>query len=59
MRTHRGLDAATKQRISQSLRGRGKTESHREAISAGMKKYWATIPSMNVNNKEGEDEKDM
>lgn len=52
MRTYRELDAATKQRISQSLKGRGKTESHREAISNGMKKYWATIP--NKETKEGD-----
>lgn len=43
-RTYRELDDVTKQRISQSLRGRGKSESHKEAISAGMRAYWAGIP---------------
>ena len=59
MRQFRELNDATKQRISQALRGRSKTDTHKEAISNGMKKYWSSIPSMNLNNKEGENEENM
>lgn len=60
MRYYRELNNTTKQRISQALRGRSKTDTHKEAISNSMKKYWAAIPSKgNVNNKEGDNEKDM
>lgn len=60
-RTFRNLRADTKMRISQSLKGRTMTDSHREAISDAMKAYWATIPyntddenneSTNKNNDE-------
>lgn len=33
MRTYRQLNDATKQRISQKLRGRSMSDSHKEAIS--------------------------
>ena len=45
MRLYRQLGDATKQRISQRLKGRGLTDSHKQAISDGMKAYWATIPN--------------
>lgn len=45
MRKYRQLDDDVKQRISQRLRGRGLTDSHKQAISNGMKAYWATIPN--------------
>lgn len=52
MRLYRQLNDATKQRISQKLRGRSMSDSHKEAISNGMKAYWATIPNkpMEDNN---------
>ena len=44
-RIYRDLNDATKQRISQSLKGRSLTDSHKEAISKSMKAYWETIPN--------------
>ena len=61
-RVFRNLRADTKMRISQSLKGRTMTDSHREAISDAMKAYWATIPYRDDENKESnnlKDEKNM
>ena len=43
-RIYRNLSDDTKMRISQSLKGRTFSDSHRQAISDAMKAYWATIP---------------
>lgn len=43
-RQYRQLDAATKQKISQSLKGRSKGMTHKEKISNGMREYWKTVP---------------
>ncbi len=53
MRQYRQLDDATKSRISQKLRGRTMSDSHKEAISNSMKAYWSTIPNkpLEKNNK--------
>lgn len=59
MRQFRELNDATKLRISQALRGRSMSDSHKQAISDAMKEYWATIPyrtekdngSNNLNNE--------
>lgn len=40
-RKYREMDDATKQKISDSLRNRSKSASHRTAISDGLKNYWA------------------
>lgn len=62
-RQFRQLDDATKLRISQRLKGRSMSDSHKEAISNSMKAYWATIPNKpqqennDVNNLK--DEKSM
>ena len=48
-RQYREMDDATKQKISQSLRGRSKGTSHKENISAGLKKYWSNVPSKPTN----------
>lgn len=61
-RVYRNLRADTKMRISQSLKGRTMTDSHREAISDAMKAYWATIPYRDDENNESnnlKDEKNM
>ena len=52
-RQFRELNDDTKQRISQALKGRGLTDNHKQAISDGMRAYWATIPNMSTteNNK--------
>ena len=49
-RTTRQRSKETKQKISAALKGRPKTEKHREAISIALKKYWATIPNENNND---------
>ena len=51
-RQFRELNADTKQRISQALKGRGLTDDHKQAISDGMKAYWATIPNKPSENNE-------
>ena len=61
VRRFRQMDDAVKLRISQSLRGRTMSETHKQAISNGMKAYWAGIPNKpsdennesknNVNNE--------
>lgn len=38
----------TKRKISESLRGKSKTEQHKRAISVALKKYWKTIPPTTV-----------
>lgn len=46
-RKYRQLDDETKKKISNTMRGKTKTDSHKAAISNGMKAYWRTIPSKN------------
>ena len=55
MRMYRNLDDATKQCISQRLKNRSLSDSHRQAISDGMKAYWATIPSKPIENNESKE----
>ena len=50
MRLYREMDDATKLRISQRLRGRSMSETHKQAISNGMKAYWSTIPNKPTEN---------
>ena len=52
MRKYRELKDDTKQRISQSLKGRGLSDSHKQAISDGMRANWSTIPSKPIENNE-------
>ena len=50
MRAYRELNDATKLRISQKLKGRSMTDSHKQAISNGMEAYWATVPNKPIEN---------
>jgi hypothetical protein len=52
MRTSRQMPEITRQKISASLRNRGLSSTHKERISAGMKKYWATIPATSASTDE-------
>ena len=45
MRIYRELNADTKQRISQKLKNRTLSDSHKQVISDGMRAYWSTIPN--------------
>ena len=47
-RQYREMDDVTKQKISQSLKGRSKTPTHCQAISDGLKKAWEQIASKNT-----------
>lgn len=49
-RQFRELDDATKLRISQKLRGRSMSDTHKQAISNSMKAYWGTIPNKPKQN---------
>ena len=51
-RQFRDLRDDTKKRISQSLKGRSFSDSHKQAISDAMRQYWATIPSRPSENNE-------
>lgn len=56
MRVYREMDDATKLRISQRLRGRSMSDSHKQAISDGMKAYWKTIPNRQTENNESKNQ---
>ena len=49
-RTNRKLSDSTKQKIANSLKGRKKAESHKQAISNGMVRYWESIPVKSDEN---------
>ena len=51
-RQYRDLRDDTKMRISQSLKGRSHSETHKQAISNAMKAYWSTIPYRDEENNE-------
>ena len=51
-REFRNLRDDTKLRISQRLRGRSLSDTHKQAISDAMKEYWATIPYRPTENNE-------
>ena len=44
-RKYREMDDATKQKISQSLKGRSKSMSHKENIRNGLIHYWEQVPN--------------
>lgn len=44
-RQFRELSDETKEKISNSTRGRAKSAQHKQNISKGMIKYWETIPN--------------
>ena len=52
MRTYRQLNDATKQRISQKLKNRTLSDSHKQAIADSMRAYWKTIPNKPNENNE-------
>ena len=52
MRIYRELNADTKQRISKGLKNLTLSDSHKQAISDGMRAYWSTIPSKPIENNE-------
>jgi len=57
-RQYRDLRDDTKMRISQSLKGRSFSDSHKQAISDAMRQYWATIPYRPSENNENNNQND-
>ena len=57
-RQYRDLRDDTKMRISQSLKGRCFSDSHKQAISDAMRQYWATIPYRPSENNERKNHND-
>ena len=57
-RLYRNLEDDTKKRISQSLKGRSFSDSHKQAISDAMRQYWATIPYRPSDNNESNNQND-
>lgn len=53
-RQFRELSAETKAKISQSMRNKSKTATHKENISNGLKNYWTTVPNKPTNEKVGD-----
>ena len=51
-REFRNLHDDTKLRISQRLTGRNLSDTHKQAISDALKKYWATIPYRSTENND-------
>lgn len=49
-RKFRERDEITKMKISNSLRNRSKSLSHRQAISQGLKNFYKSLPSMKNND---------
>lgn len=49
-RQYRQMSDETKAKISQSLKGRSKSMSHKENISNGLINYWKSIPDVGQNN---------
>lgn len=53
-RKTREMSDATKQKISQKLKGRMKSPSHCQAISDGLKAMWDSIPKKDDSNDGGD-----
>ena len=51
MRQYRELSDMTKQKISQAMKGKSKSLTHKENISNGLKDYWKKIPNRPTNEK--------
>jgi hypothetical protein len=50
-RQTREMPDAVKQKISASLRGRSKSYTHTQNISAGLKRYWEQIGTNDQNSQ--------
>ncbi len=54
-RKFREMSDETKAKISQSMRGRSMSMTHKERISSGMRDYWKTIPNKPINTDSDEE----
>lgn len=48
-RVFRELNAETKNKISRAMKGKKKSETHKQAIAKSMKLYWLTIPHKDLS----------
>lgn len=55
-RKYRQMDDVTKQKISQSLKGRSKSLTHKENISNGLKGYWSQVPNRPTEGVHGKED---
>lgn len=53
-RQFRELSDETKAKISQAMRGKSKSFTHKENISNGLKNYWKDVPNRPTNVKVGD-----
>lgn len=53
-RKYRQMDNVTKEKISQSLKGKGKSITHVENIRKGLRRYWKNIPNKTINDDTNE-----
>ena len=54
-RKYRELSDETKAKISQSMKGKSKSITHKEHISEGLRNYWETVPNK-LKNDDGDEE---
>jgi len=52
-RQYRELSDITKTKISQKLKGKGKSPIHKQKISEALTAYWQTIPAKIIDNNNG------
>ncbi len=52
-RIYRNVNDSTKMKISQSLKGRSKTEDHKQAIAQGLTNYWKNLPAKSDDGSNG------
>lgn len=58
-RQYRELDDATKQKIGDAVRGRRKSQSHRDKISHSMTEYWKTVKNRPTTDSVGQEHTTM
>ena len=54
-RVYRDLPSEVKEKISTSMKGKPKTESHKQAIAEALRAYWKTVPHKPSDTKKGEE----
>ena len=53
-RKYRQMDDVTKEKISQSLKGKSKSFTHVQNIRKGLRNYWKNIPNKPLNDNDHE-----
>ncbi len=56
MRKYRQLSETTREKISQAMKGKEKTATHRAAIARAMLQYWSHIPYQPTGTPESDNE---